>query len=323
MALLSRIVRSPRALLIFEAAARLGSCSAAAREFNLTQPSVSRNIAELEDALDTVLFVRTATGLMPTADGEKLYRTLTETLHRIDDVLREMGQRSARKQVVELSLSTAFVTHWFVPRMREFHAAFPDVDLRFQLISGALRGPVGGVDLAMRRCAAGETDEWAWPFAPEIVLPVCSAGYLAANGPFEGGVAAAKHVLLQFSDSEINWRSLLAKWADAAIPPGNWIEFSDYAVAIQTAVSGQGIALGWVSAVSRSLMDGSLVPASPRRVVTGNNFNLVAPRGRPVRPVVLRIRQWMSAEMNRDLGGLEPILRLGEAASRQDSMSPA
>ena len=62
-------MRSPRALLIFEAAARLGSCSAAAREFNLTQPSISRNIAELEEALDDVAVRAQPSGLSspPTA----------------------------------------------------------------------------------------------------------------------------------------------------------------------------------------------------------------------------------------------------------------
>ena len=45
---LARLVPSLRSLLIFEAVARSGSCSAAAREFNLTQPSASRNIAQLE-----------------------------------------------------------------------------------------------------------------------------------------------------------------------------------------------------------------------------------------------------------------------------------
>lgn len=314
MASLSLIMRSPRALLIFEAAARLGSCSAAAREFNLTQPSISRNIAGLEEALDVPLFLRSPTGLTLTADGEMLYRTLTEALHRIDGVLAQIGQRTERKQVVELSLSTAFVTHWFVPRMREFQASFPEVDLRFQLISGALRGAVGSVDLAMRRCGNGEVDTFTWPFAPEIVLPVCSPTYLAQHGSIDDAPAARKHRLLQFADSDINWRSWPSKRADVATPPGNWIEFSDYAVAIQTAMSGQGIALGWVSAVSRLLLDGALVPASTRRLMTGQTFALVAPRGRPVRDVVLRIRDWMIAEMRDDLGRLGGLWPEGPAS---------
>ena len=106
---LVRTVRSPRQLLIFEAAARLGSCSAAAREFNLTQPSVSRNIADLEEALATSLFVRKTSGLELTSDGQSLYRTLSEALHRIDDTLHEISQRNVRKQVAVDGVRDALV----------------------------------------------------------------------------------------------------------------------------------------------------------------------------------------------------------------------
>ena len=93
--------------------------------------------------------------------------------------IREIIAQQTRKQVVELSLSTAFVTHWLIPRLREFHEAFPEVDLRFQLISGTLRGPPGNVDLAMRMTSPeAEANYHSWPFGPEFVMPVCSPAYL-------------------------------------------------------------------------------------------------------------------------------------------------
>ena len=150
MAGLGKLIPSSRALLIFEAAARTGTCSAAAREFNLTQPSVSRNIAQLERHLGIALFTRSPVGLELTPEGTVLYRALSDGLPEGRDGVRELIADRTRKQVVELSLSTAFVTHWLIPRLSEFHRAFPEVDLRFQLISGTLRGAPGNVDLAMR-----------------------------------------------------------------------------------------------------------------------------------------------------------------------------
>ena len=87
-----------------------------------------------------------------------------------------------RKDVVELSLSTAFVTHWLVPRLPLFHEAFPSVDLRFQLISSNLRGGPGTVDLAMRMKSEHDADYLSWHFAPELIIPVCSPSYLAQPG---------------------------------------------------------------------------------------------------------------------------------------------
>ncbi|MGX0977692.1 DNA-binding transcriptional LysR family regulator [Roseovarius sp. MBR-51] len=62
MTSLHRLVSSPKSLLVFEAAARLSSFSKAAQVFNISQPSASRNIAQLEADIGQVLFVRGAKG---------------------------------------------------------------------------------------------------------------------------------------------------------------------------------------------------------------------------------------------------------------------
>ena len=283
------LMRSPRSLLIFEAVVRTGSCTAAAREFNLTQPSVSRNIAQLEAALGTPLFLRRPTGLEATPEGLLLHRAVADSLERIAQTVDAIRQHHQRRQAVVLSLSTAFVTHWFVPRMRAFNQAFPDVDLRFELTSGALRGPPGNVDLAMRRSATCVTDDHTFPFLPEIVLPVCSRAYLERHGALSVEGALESHALLELTETEIGWRLLLGSSTDRLVRSGHWFEFSDYAVVLQTAISGQGIALGWVSAVSRLLADGTLVPASRLRLETGNHFCLISPRHRPAPDEVQRI----------------------------------
>lgn len=303
----TKILRTPRSLLIFEAVVRTGSCTAAAREFNLTQPSVSRNIAQLEAALAAPLFVRKPTGLEPTPDGILLHRAITESLARIEESVTAICQHQQRRQAVVLSLSTAFVTHWFVPRMPAFQKAFPSVDLRFELTSGALRGPVGNVDLAMRRTETCEPDDHICPFLPEIVIPVCSPSYLAANGSLDDP-GATDHILLELARHGIGWRALLGRRADRMIQAGNWFEFTDYAVVLQTALSGQGIALGWISATSRLLSDGRLVPASSRRLEPGKQFSLIAPRGKPVPEIIHRIRAWMVDEMRAEHAALMPML---------------
>lgn len=308
MDLTSDVLRTPRALLIFAAVVRTGSCTAAAREFNITQPSVSRNIAQLEATLATPLFLRKPNGLEPTEEGLTLYGAIAESLQRIDAAVLAITQQKHRRQAVVLSLSTAFVTHWFVPRMREFQQAFPDVDLRFELTSGVLRGPPGNVDLAMRRTEAKPADDYICPFLPEIVVPVCSRSYLERNGALAAPGLAGDHILLELTESEIGWRSLLGTHADQTIRAGNWVEFSDYAVVLQTAVAGQGVALGWLSAISRTLLDGTLILASPMRLETGRQFSLIAPRGRAPREIVRRIRAWMVAEMQQDHQALQALL---------------
>jgi LysR family transcriptional regulator, glycine cleavage system transcriptional activator len=303
MAGLGRLIPSARSLLVFEAAARCGSCGAAAREFNVTQPSVSRSIAQLEAHLGLVLFSRGARGLALTEEGKTLYRAVSEGFERVEGALAAIVAARTRKHVVELSFSTAFVTHWFIPRMQRFHRDFPTVDLRFQLISGTLRGPLGNVDLAMRMQPGEDSDCHAWEFAPELVLPVCSPAYLRDHGPLDAG-AEAPHTLLLFADP---LQDFSGYWGPCA--PGHAsIAFSDYAVVVQAAMNGQGIALGWLSVVSHALGQGMLVPAASRRVATGRAYHLMAPRARPLRDITLAIRDWLTTEMQADFARIGHLL---------------
>jgi DNA-binding transcriptional LysR family regulator len=308
---LGRLIPSPRALLIFEAAARAGSCSSAAREFNLTQPSVSRNIATLEALLGTTLFTRSHNGMTLTQDGQILHSALTEGFQRVEVAIREIIARQTCKQVVELSLSTAFVTHWLIPRLQEFHDAFPEVDLRFQLISGTLRGPPGNVDLAMRMMSAdAEANYHSWPFGPEFIIPVCSPRYLRSHGTLERPSGEKGHVLLHLSDPLLDWEKYWGgTLASRRTPSITWIEFSDYAVVLQAAMNGEGIALGWITAASRALAEGKLVAASERRIQTGRSYHLYAPRTKPVREVVLAIRDWLVGQMQGDLRKLAKLVK--------------
>lgn len=303
MAGLGKLIPSPRALLIFEAAARAGTCSAAAREFNLTQPSVSRNIAQLERHLGVALFSRSPVGMELTQEGQFLFRALTEGLQKVEAALLELIAQRTRKQVVELSLSTAFVTHWLIPRLGAFHQVFPEVDLRFQLISGTLRGAPGNVDLAMRMQSSDYDAEYhSWHFAPELVIPVCSPAYAAAHGTLDE--PQTQHMLLHLADPLLDWDLLWGDVARRQTPRPTWLAFSDYAVVLQAALNGEGIALGWITTVARALGEGKLVVASERRVRTGRAYHLLAPRAKPVREVVLAIRDWMVGEMERDMVGV-------------------
>lgn len=305
----AKLVSSARGLLVFEAAVRSGSFTAAAREFNVTQPSISRSIAQLEADFGVALFTRGPAGLTPTPDGRALYSAVREGFDGIAEVIRGIKQNSAAKPVVTLSLSSSLATYWFVPRLGAFNTRFPDVDLRFELIAGVLRGPAENVDLATRILADDDTLYHHWAFSPEIIVPVCSPSYLSTHGRLMHAGIGEGHVLLHLSDAKEQWLDAWGSVADRKTSRAKWLEFSDYAVVLQAAMNGEGVALGWLSNVSRALLQGTLVPASDRHISTGRIHQLIAPRSRPVRPVVSDIRAWMIAEMQAELKALNAILR--------------
>ena len=310
MASLSRLIPSARGLLIFEAAARSGSFTAAAAEFNITQPSVSRSIAELEAAIGVKLFERRARGLDLTTEGSELYSVVRDGVARIAEVIQNLQyRRKDNKSIVTISVSSSFVAHWLLSRLGEFNAVFPQVDIRFDLIPGVLRNVPENVDIATRIIAEDDLRYHRWALAPEIIFPVCSPSYLHARGKLDHRGDGAGHVFLWLTDHATNkWTKDWGNVANRGISKGVWHEFTDYAVILQAALAGEGIALGWISVVSSALLKGTLVPASDLMISTGQNHSLIAPRSRPLRPVVVDIIEWLSTQMQEEIKSLSTIL---------------
>jgi DNA-binding transcriptional LysR family regulator len=137
---------------------------------------------------------------------------------------------------------------------------------------------------------------------------VCSPTYAATHGRLEAPLQTSGHVLLHLADPLLDWDTLWGGMARRRAPRAIWLEFSDYAVVLQGAMNGEGIALGWITVVARALGEGRLVPASDRRVRTGRDYHLFAPRSKPVREVVLAIRDWMIAQMREDMERVAALL---------------
>lgn len=297
---MSRLLPSAKALFAFEAAARLCSFSRAATELNVTQPAVSQMLARLESHLEIRLFGRSAAGVELTEDGERLYRAVSGGFRAIEGALGEIRARGGGAETVTLSLSSAFTTHWLIPRMHRFRRAFPRTDLRFQLIAGPLCGPVEDVDLGMRFVAAEDPTYDAVLFVGETLLPVCSPAYHAAHeeGP---------DTLIHLAVGQPDWVETLERLTDARPGAATALSFSDYALVVQAALLGQGVALGWTSVASHLLREGQLVPAAGRALHTGRLCHLIASRRKKLRPQVADIRAWLLAEMRADLAELDRL----------------
>lgn len=81
---------------IFRTVLAEGSLSAAGRRLNLSQPSISRILADLEARVGFPLFLRRARGMAPTAEAEFFQRAVETTyaaLNTLEDAAREIAQR--------------------------------------------------------------------------------------------------------------------------------------------------------------------------------------------------------------------------------------
>lgn len=298
MAQLRRLLPSLNALVAFEAAVRCGTFARAAKELGVTSPAVSRMIGRLEDHLELSLFRRTPSGVVLTEDGNKLFSGVSRGFGDIERTVSELvGRHRSPRRPIVLSVSAAFATHWFMPRLARFQAKFPGEEIHFQLINGPLEGPVDGVDISMRFDPIPDDKFEVFPLMRELLLPVCSDRYEGARTDAGSLLLPAAARMITLSGSKFHWAELFA--SDGARPAASELLFTDYTLVVQAALVGQGIAVGWFNVISGLLAAGTLVPARSELVPTGRRCDLVIPR-RPHAAVVKAICRWILDEYRAD-----------------------
>jgi DNA-binding transcriptional LysR family regulator len=298
-----RLFPSMNGLLTFEAAARRGNFSKASEELNVTPAAVSRMISRLERQLDETLFLRQPSGITLTETGRILFDAISRGFSAIENALREIQDRRTGIETVTLSVSTGFTTHWMMPRMVKFKQTFPHVELRFQLIMGAVTGSVSDVDLGMRFVSGPDERHDAWLVMPELLLAICSPSYRDSRKGAHGSMEQAAETIINLSEAQPDWSALFSPTSGAASIDS--LIFSDYAIVVQAALLGQGVALGWLNVVPHWLCTGALLPAGENVMATGRLCHLVRLREKSPRSIVDAVRTWIIAELRADLAAID------------------
>jgi LysR family transcriptional regulator, glycine cleavage system transcriptional activator len=119
------------ALQAFEAAARLGSFSAAARERHLTQSAISRAVAGVAHWAGEPLFLRHGPRLRLSPAGELLRERLSAPLLALHEALGERPRAARTPQRLTLVVHSvpSLLTSWFMPRLHRLRTAHPELVL--------------------------------------------------------------------------------------------------------------------------------------------------------------------------------------------------
>lgn len=121
-----------RHLTYFATVAELGSVSKAAAALHITQPSLSRQIADLERELRHKLFDRTSRGVVLTPAGAGLHshlEVLFSQVERIPEILRTFSQQ---KELVRVGLPPGLPHPWFLNVLRQVESAMPQARMSLQ-----------------------------------------------------------------------------------------------------------------------------------------------------------------------------------------------
>jgi DNA-binding transcriptional LysR family regulator len=279
--------------LVFEAAAKHLSFTRAASELNVTQPAVSRMIARFEAHIGLNLFNRTPVGISLTDDGQILYEAVARGLDSIGKVLEQLQRNKESSNRVTLSVSSAFASHWLIPRFGSFQIDHPEISLQFQLTGGEPSGQLYEADLGIRLIEPDDGVVYEAELVPENIIAVCSPSYAAEFGSLDDPRKDGEVTLISFVHARISWSMFFRETGIAEPGQFNEITFTDYAVVVQSALAGQGIALGWSHIVDHAMQNGLLQLASKAGFDSNSWYKLYSRETSKVRPEVRLVADWL------------------------------
>ncbi len=300
---MARDLPSLNALRAFEAAGRHLSLTKAARELHVTPAAISHQVKGLEDYLGVKLFRRLGNSLLLTDAGQACLPGLSEGFDRLAEAIERQKEHEVRGPL-HLSVAPAFASKWLVPRLERFDSTHPEIDVRISASLEVADLDREGFDAAIRLGRGSYPGLDVHELFAESVVPMCGPDLIEGPHPLRIPADLRHHVLLHddslnFDRAAPDWpmwlKSASVKDVDASRGP----HFSHPDHAMQAAMDGAGVVLGWRTLAEADLAAGRLVIPFDLTLPMELAFFFVCPRVAAERPKIVALRDWLLEESHR------------------------
>ncbi|MEZ5911515.1 MAG: LysR family transcriptional regulator [Paracoccaceae bacterium] len=280
-------------LTAFYAAVRNGTLTGAAAALNVSQPAVSRRIAALEAELGCRLFDRNHKPARLTDEGRQLMRALRSGFGQIEQAVEAL-RRAGRARPVTIAGPSGFIAYWLIPKLAELEAAFPSVPVR--IMSQEHGEPGTSADLDVRFGLPDPDRPGEVQILGEEVYPVASPLYLARRGLDPARPVFVGQTLLTMQSARRHWYDWPA-WFEATgahMPEDTrHLDFNTYAMVVNAALAGQGIALSWAGLLEAFVETGALVRLDGPVAKSQRGYFMAARDGFAARREVRAVADWL------------------------------
>jgi DNA-binding transcriptional LysR family regulator len=183
-----------------------GSFSGAARQLRIGQPAVSKTIAQLEDRLQVRLLVRSSHALAPTDAGLRFYERARVAIQEVEEAeLEARGAGAGLSGRLRVSAATTFARLMIIPRLPEFLAQHPSLDIDVLLDDRIVDVIAEGVDVALRLGELNDSTAVARRLATGGRSVVATRSYLARTGVPKSPADLMYHHALVYSQLGDTW----------------------------------------------------------------------------------------------------------------------
>nr|WP_321982766.1 LysR substrate-binding domain-containing protein [uncultured Cohaesibacter sp.] len=257
-----------RQIEAFRATMNSGTITGAANMMAVTQPSVSRLIADLEINLGFRLFERKGSRLQPTEEALRFYQEVERTFAGIDQ-LEAVADRIRQEQMGLLSIfSTPALATSLMPKvLKNFHELYPDTKVRLEVrmpmeIFTQLQSSAGDVGVSNHAAELpGVIQEPLYDAAFVCVVP--KDHRLAKKDVITHGDLDGETLIGLSSEGALNWNKIFKNFREKGIENYNWIS-TQHAEAGYALVA-EGLAIGVLEPFSAKRWMGKGVVIRPLR----------------------------------------------------------
>ncbi|MBY6067670.1 LysR family transcriptional regulator [Leisingera aquaemixtae] len=242
------------ALRAFAAFAETGNVVQAGAALNVSHAAISQQLRALEAHLGAALLDRSGRALALTADGVHLARALQLGFGAIEAAVQEISAAGAARPL-HVTCTPMFAAHWLMPRLAEFQASHPEIDLVLDPRGEVVELKPGGIDIAIRY------GDGAWPGLEARMLLQSPMVVIAADSLLGGRRVVAPEDLLDLPWLEELGTTEASRWLESrgvtnslrgprTRLPGNLL--------MQAVRAGQGVAVSVQEFVAEDLQTGRL-----------------------------------------------------------------
>ncbi len=219
----------------------------------------------------------------------------------IADTADQLRSAESGKRV-SVAMRLAFATQFMASKLSSLQTQHPDVELNILTTEQNPLSLLDSADMAIVLGHEPQPDIHADFLFSEEVFPVCSAAYLVQHPEFNCADALAKQQLIHLRDSHwrelswgpINWHTLANELGCTKPIKDGGYSLDNYSLLIQSAISGVGVAIGWLHLVHEQLELGHLVRPLEESFAIDRKHYLLIPKDRlEASQEIKLVREWL------------------------------
>ena len=287
------------AMQIFRRVSESGSFSAVSREMGLSQPTVSKQIAALEENLSTKLLSRSTRQINLTDAGRHYYERCCRILDEIAETEAELGnQRTLPTGMLRVNIPIAAGRIKILPCLWEFITKYPDLKIDTIFDDSYIDLVKEGVDVAIR---IGELSDSSLVARKIGMVPryiVASPAYLKKHGEPKELKDLEQHNCLVYNllSTRNEWHFDGIHGKQKISVHGQFSSNSPDAIR-QAVLQNQGIAviLSWI--VEDDIAKGDMKIIMPQYIPTSLEVNAIYPQRRFMPAKVSLLLDYLQKEL--------------------------